>query len=100
MAVHQHSFASPVLSRADHLSRFELLRVDLPELPDGLKGRRGLPSGGRREEVVGVDVARTRGAVFALRTSVLLLWACFFSMFMTSIWLRKERLLVFSITCW
>lgn len=40
MAVHQHSFASPVLSRADHLSRFELLRVDLPELSDGLKGCR------------------------------------------------------------
>lgn len=33
-------------------------------------------------------------------TSFLLLWAIFFSMFIANIWLRKERLLVFSITCW
>lgn len=33
-------------------------------------------------------------------TSFLLLWAIFFSMFMANIWLRKDRLLVFSITCW
>lgn len=33
-------------------------------------------------------------------TSFLLLWLSFFSMFMASIWLRNERLLVFSMTCW
>lgn len=33
-------------------------------------------------------------------TSFLLAWAIFFSMFMASIWLLKDRLFVFSITCW
>lgn len=33
-------------------------------------------------------------------TSFLLLWLSFFSMFMASIWLRNDKLLVFSITCW
>lgn len=33
-------------------------------------------------------------------TSFLLLWAAFFSMFIASIWLRNDKLLVFSITCW
>lgn len=33
-------------------------------------------------------------------TSFLLLWATFFSMFIANIWLRKDKLLVFSITCW
>lgn len=33
-------------------------------------------------------------------TSFLLLCASFFSMFIANIWLRKDKLLVFSITCW
>lgn len=33
-------------------------------------------------------------------TSFLLLCAIFFSMFIANIWLRKDKLLVFSITCW
>lgn len=37
---------------------------------------------------------------FGSSTSFLLLWLSFFSMFTASIWLRNDRLLVFSITCW